>query len=70
MEADLHNLYPSRADINSDRNNFAFAILPGSATMTCDFEVNTGDRLVEPQYCSVKLKTLVVTAPEHRSTGA
>lgn len=46
MEADLHNLYPSRADINQDRNNFAFAILPGSATMSCDFERE--GRLVEP----------------------
>lgn len=46
MEADLHNLYPSRGDINQHRNNFAFAILPGSATGSCDFECE--GRLVEP----------------------
>ncbi|MGK7942014.1 MAG: endonuclease I family protein [Crocosphaera sp.] len=48
MEADLHNLYPALADINRDRNNYPFAILPGSATGRCDFEVRDRQRLVEP----------------------
>ena len=50
MEADLHNLYPSRADLNQQRGNLSFAIIPGTATGSCDFEVK--NKLVEPRPAS------------------
>lgn len=49
MEADLHNLYPSLASFNQDRNNDAFAILPGLAMGRCDYEESASEKLVEPQ---------------------
>jgi deoxyribonuclease-1 len=51
IEADLHNLYPSRTDVNQDRSSFRFAIIPGEARVygqNCDFEVDQRDRVVEP----------------------
>ncbi|MEM7757140.1 MAG: endonuclease [Cyanobacteria bacterium P01_A01_bin.40] len=47
MEADLHNLYPSLANLNQARGSFNFAIIDGTATDSCDFEVQGG--LVEPR---------------------
>ena len=51
MEADLHNLYPSLKTLNTQRGNFSFAIIPGTAAAnSCDFEV--GSKLVEPRPAS------------------
>ncbi len=51
MEADLHNLYPSRADINRARSNYRFAIIEGELREfgECDFERDTSSRLAEPR---------------------
>ncbi len=51
MEADLHNLYPSRADINRARSNYRFAMIEGELREfgECDFERNTSSRLAEPR---------------------
>jgi len=51
IEADMHNLYPARADVNRRRGAMAFAELPGerSAFEGCDFEVDDERRRVEPR---------------------
>jgi deoxyribonuclease-1 len=50
MEADLHNLYPARRDINDARNNYRFANISGEARVfgKCDFEYDKRQRLAEP----------------------
>jgi deoxyribonuclease-1 len=51
IEADLHNLYPSRTDVNQDRSSYRFAIITGEARVygqDCDFEVDQRGRVVEP----------------------
>lgn len=51
IEADLHNLYPARADINEIRSAHAFAIIPGERREfgDCDFEIDEVAGLVEPR---------------------
>lgn len=51
IEADLHNLYPARRDLNAARGSFPFAIIPGEprAFGDCDFEVDQRRRWVEPR---------------------
>ncbi len=51
IEADLHNLYPSRMDINDARGSFRFGVIGGErrAYGNCDFEVDERRRIVEPQ---------------------
>ncbi len=51
MEADLHNLYPSRADINRARSNFRFGMIEGEEREfgECDFERDTSDKIAEPR---------------------
>lgn len=51
MEADLHNLQPVPGEMNADRNNFYFGIVPGEARNygNCDFEVDFQNRLAEPR---------------------
>ncbi|MDX1519785.1 MAG: endonuclease [Gammaproteobacteria bacterium] len=51
IEADLHNLYPARSDINEIRSSYSFAIIPGEERMhgNCDFEIDEDRRLVEPR---------------------
>ncbi len=51
MEADMHNLYPARADINRARSNYLFAIIEGEDREygECDFERDTTDRVAEPR---------------------
>ena len=51
MEADLHNLYPSRADINRARSNYRFAIIEGEEREfgECDFERDRSDKIAEPR---------------------
>ncbi len=50
IEADLHNLYPSRSDVNKARNNYRFAIVRGEARVfgQCDFEFDEKHRVAEP----------------------
>ncbi len=51
MEADLHNLYPSRADINRARSNFRFGMIEGEEREfgECDFERDRSDKIAEPR---------------------
>ena len=50
IEADLHNLYPSRSDVNKARNNYRFAIIRGEQRTfgQCDFEFDEKLRIAEP----------------------
>ena len=52
IEADLHNLYPARSDINEERSSIAFGMISGEKRKfgSCDFEVqHRRPRLVEPR---------------------
>ncbi len=51
MEADLHNLYPSRADVNQARSNFRFGVIEGEEWKFdgCNFEVDKDSRIAEPR---------------------
>ncbi len=51
IEADMHNLFPSRSDVNQDRSSFRFGEVAGESRAygrSCDFEVNKRQRVVEP----------------------
>ena len=51
IEADLHNLYPARSDVNHERSSFPFAEIAGEKRQfgrACDFEVDAGRRVAEP----------------------
>ena len=50
IEADLHNLYPSRSEINKARSNYRYADTPGERREfgLCDFEIDERQRLAEP----------------------
>jgi len=50
IEADLHNLYPSRTDINKARSNYPFTIIRGEQRSfgNCDFEFDERTRTAEP----------------------
>lgn len=51
IEADLHNIYPSRTDANQLRGSMPFAEVPGEqhAIAGCDIEVSEASRTVEPR---------------------
>ena len=51
IEADLHNLYPSKENINKDRSSYAFGIIKGERRQfgKCDFEIDRKKRRVEPR---------------------
>ncbi len=51
LEADLHNLFPSRKDINDVRGSFRFGDVRGERREygSCDFEVDERRRVVEPR---------------------
>ena len=52
IEADLHNLFPSRTDINRARDSFKFAEIDGEKRnfgRECDFEINARNRVAEPR---------------------
>ena len=51
MEADLHNLTPTVGELNSDRQNFNFGVLPATPRQhgACDFKVDFKIRIVEPR---------------------
>jgi len=50
IEADLHNLYPSRTDVNKARSNYQFTIIRGEQRYfgNCDFEFDERSRTAEP----------------------
>lgn len=51
IEADLHNLYPSRTDVNQARSSYAFAEIHGEQRAfgrDCDFEIDERQRVAEP----------------------
>lgn len=51
MEANLHNLTPAVGELNADRSNFRFGMLPGTSYQhgQCDFKVEFSERTVEPR---------------------
>lgn len=51
MEADMHNLSPSVGEVNGDRSNYRFSMLPGTGHQhgACDVKVDFGQRAVEPR---------------------
>ncbi len=52
IEADLHNLYPARTEINKERSSIAFGMVNGEKRNygSCDFEIqHRRPRLVEPR---------------------
>lgn len=51
IEADLHNLYPAREDVNKDRSSYRFGDVRGESRhygKRCDFEVSQRARVAEP----------------------
>jgi len=51
IEADLHNLYPSRSDVNQQRSSHRFGEVSGEKRKfgsKCDFEVDNKKRIAEP----------------------
>ena len=51
MEADMFNLVPSVGELNADRSNFRFGVLPNEQYKhgACKFKVNFKQRVVEPR---------------------
>lgn len=51
IEADLHNLFPARTEINDARGAMRYGEIPGERHWDgqCDFEVDEGRRAVEPR---------------------
>jgi deoxyribonuclease-1 len=54
IEADLHNLFPSRREINDARSSYRFAEIPGEVRRfgSCDFEIDERQRTIEPRPAS------------------
>ena len=50
-EADLHNMWPSRVDVNKARRSYPFALIKGESRpfRGCDFEFDERLRLAEPR---------------------
>ncbi len=51
MEADMHNLTPAIGEVNGDRSNFRFGVLPQTAPQygQCDVRVDFKQRVVQPR---------------------
>lgn len=51
MEGDLHNLVPSIGEVNGDRSNFRFGVLPGEPSQygRCQIEIDSKQRTAEPR---------------------
>lgn len=51
MEANMHNLVPAIGEVNGDRSNYSFGVLPGTSGQhgQCDVRVSFGNRTVEPR---------------------
>lgn len=50
IESDLHNLYPSRRDLNMIRSSYRYGVIKGELRLygDFDFEVDYKSRLIEP----------------------
>jgi len=51
MEGDLQNLMPAVGEVNSDRANFKYGMIPGEARQygQCDFEIDNKAKIAEPR---------------------
>lgn len=51
MEADMHNLTPAIGEVNGDRSNYRFSVLPGTDYQhgACDVRIDFSQRAVEPR---------------------
>lgn len=51
MEADMHNLVPSIGEVNGDRSNYRFGMLPSTPYQhgKCDFKVDFKQRVAQPR---------------------
>lgn len=51
IEADMHNMYPARKDLNKDRGSYPFREIRGERRVErdCDFEIDHRARVVEPR---------------------
>lgn len=51
MEADMHNLVPAIGEVNGDRSNFRFSVLPSTPYQhgQCPVKVDFQQRVVEPR---------------------
>lgn len=51
MEADMHNLVPAIGEVNGDRSNFRFAVLPQTPGLygACDLRIDFSQRAVQPR---------------------
>jgi deoxyribonuclease-1 len=51
MEADMHNLAPAIGEVNADRSNYRFSVLPGEPYRhgQCDVKVSFSQRSMEPR---------------------
>lgn len=51
MEADMYNIVPAVGELNADRSNYRFGILPSDPYRhgSCNFKVNFKQRVVEPR---------------------
>ena len=51
MEADMHNLTTSVGEVNADRSNYRFGVLPTAPRQhgACDFRVDFANRTAEPR---------------------
>lgn len=54
IEADMHNLYPARKDINHARSSYTFTMIKGEKRRfgQCDIEIDRRRRQVEPRPAS------------------
>lgn len=51
IEADMHNLTPTVGEVNADRSNYRFGMLPQAEHRhgACDFKVEFSDKVAEPR---------------------
>jgi len=74
IEADMHNLYPSRSDVNQQRSSFRFGEVSGEKRKfgkQCDFEINYKARVAEPRE-SVRgdvARSMFYMADQYKSNG-
>ena len=54
IEADLHNLFPSRKDVNDARGSYRYGNIKGEKPWfgNCDFEIDQRRRVIEPRTAS------------------